>query len=168
MRIRTLLDFARAAAGDDLAVVDQGQSLAQHVRLEHVVRRQEDGLASRRQARDQRAHFACHLRVEANRRFVHEQDLGVGEEAAGDMKALLHAARVLLDECVTAVGEADLIEKLIGPSRSETRLDMVQGGEVLEVLLAGQAAVETAVASKDEPDVLSDLRRLLHDVEAQD
>jgi len=129
------LIFARTAAGDDFAVVDKGQALAQHVCLEHVVRRQQHRLASRRQARDQRAHFACHLRVEADRRFVHEQDHRVGEEAAGDVEALLHATGVLLDERVSPVCQADLIEKFIGPPGSKTRLDMVQGSEVFQVCL---------------------------------
>src|SRR5439155_1519142 len=65
--------------------------------LVEIVRRQEDGLA---QALDEvLADEGADLRrrdgVEAARRLVEEEDLGVGEQAARDRELLLHARRVV-------------------------------------------------------------------------
>ena len=42
-------------------------------------------------------------RIEADRRLVQEQDLRIVQQRAGDVQALLHAARVALDLLVAPV-----------------------------------------------------------------
>ena len=63
--------------------------------------------------RDRRAELAGADRVEADRRLVEEDDLGVVEEPARDVQPLLHAARVALGALVLAALEADQLEQLL-------------------------------------------------------
>ena len=79
---------------DDLAVVDDRDPVARLLDLVEEVRR-EDHRAS---LVDERAEQVAELedagRVEAVDRLVEDQQLGVGEQAAGDAEALAHAQRV--------------------------------------------------------------------------
>ena len=71
----------RRALADDPALGDHRDPVAERVGLEHVVRRQQHGLARRRQAGDRRAQLARADGVDADRRLVEEDDLGVVQDA---------------------------------------------------------------------------------------
>ena len=78
-------------------------------------------------------------RIETVGRLVEDQQLGVGEQAAGDAQPLSHPERVLLDPLVGAVGESD---------PGEGAVDAVMGGGFAgggddgEVLPPGEVSVE--------------------------
>ena len=58
-------------------------------------------------------HFLAVMRVEVAGRLVGEDQLGIGDERAGDRDALLLAARKLARTMPGAVGDADLVHHLV-------------------------------------------------------
>ena len=81
-------------------------------------------------------------RVEPVGRFVEDQQLRVGEQAAGDSEPLAHSERVALDALVGAVREACPGE---GAVDSAVRLGPTRRGDDLEVLATGEEAVEAGL-----------------------
>ena len=109
------LQLLRRALGDDPAVGDHGDPVAQRVGLEHVVRGQQHRLAGAGEPAIVRAQLARAHRVDADRRLVEEDHRRVVEQAAGDVQPLAHAARVALDALVLAARQADQLEQLVDP-----------------------------------------------------
>ena len=87
-------------------------------------------------------------RVEAVRGLVQDQQLGVGQQAAGDAEPLAHAERVAADAVVGALAQADPLERRVDPA---VRLGLARRGDDLEVLAAGQERVEARLLD-DRPD----------------
>ena len=85
------LQVGRRPGRHEAAVRDHRQPLAQLVRLEHVVRREQDRLARLAQARDRLAQLPRADGIEPDRRLVEEEQLGVVQQAARDVQALAHA-----------------------------------------------------------------------------
>ena len=85
--------LARRAERDHLAVIDDRDAIAQPFGLVHVVRRQQNGAAGALELLDQIPELAPRLRVEAGRRLVEEQQVGVADERAGQREPLLLSAR---------------------------------------------------------------------------
>ena len=77
---------------DDVAVVHDGDAIAQLLRLIHVVRRQHDRPALALEGDDQIPQLAPGLRIEAGRRLVEEDQLGIADERARQRQALFLAA----------------------------------------------------------------------------
>ena len=57
--------------------------------------------------------FGADERVERGKRLVHEQDIGVGDEGAGEADALLHAAGELLGVFFRPGEKADDFQPLV-------------------------------------------------------
>jgi hypothetical protein len=89
------------------------------------------------------------------------------QQAARDVQALLHPARVALGALVLASLEADDLEQLLDPAPLFARGDAVELGEVAEVVVAGEALVDAALAAEDVADPLAHLVRLLDDVQPE-
>ena len=107
-----LFQLLRRADRDDLAVVDDGDSMGHALGFVHVVRGQKHrhpfGLV---QVLDVRPELIAALWIEAKRRLVEEEDLRRVEEAARDFEASLHAARERLHERVLAVPQLEQLEQ---------------------------------------------------------
>ena len=86
------LQLGRRIHGHDIALVDHRDALAQRIGFEHVVRGEQDGLVLVLQVAHHLAQLAGAHRVEADSRLVEEEHLGVVDQRAGDVQALLHAA----------------------------------------------------------------------------
>ena len=71
----------RLAERDDPALAQHGDAIGELLRLVEVVRRQEDGLAELAQRADHLPRGAAGRRVEAGRRLVEEEELGVADQA---------------------------------------------------------------------------------------
>ena len=78
---------------DDASVLDDGDAIAQPLRLLHQVRGQEHGLAARADAAHQLPDRAPRLRIEAGRQLVEKHHFGIVDERERDEQALLLAAR---------------------------------------------------------------------------
>ena len=88
----------------NLAVVDDGDAVAEFVGLFHVVGGEDDGDALFAQAADGVPHGDAALRVEAGAGFVEKEDLGAMGDGAGDLDALGEAAGELRGIGLRALG----------------------------------------------------------------
>ena len=99
---------------EDLAVVDDGDAVAEFVGLLHVVGGEDDGDSLFAQAADGVPHGDAALRVEAGAGLVEEEHLGAMGDGAGDLDALGEAARELRRVGAGALGEMELAQQLVG------------------------------------------------------
>ena len=107
------LQLLRRPLGDDPAVVDDRQAVAQLVGLLEVLRGQEDGRALGVDAAHLVPDRQPRGRVEPGRRLVEEQHLGRVDERAGEVEPPLHPARVGLRAPLRGVGEPDQLEQFL-------------------------------------------------------
>ena len=161
------LELLRRALRDDLAVRDHGDPVAERVGLEHVVGRQQHGLARLGQRGDQRAQLACADRIDPDRRLVEEEHRRVVQEAARDVQPLPHPAAVALDPLLLAALQADEVEQLVDAGPLAAGLDGVELGEVAQVVETREPLVEAALAPEHVADPLADPARVLDDVPAE-
>ena len=77
---------------DHLAVVDHRHAIAEALRLVHVVRGEEHGLAALLEPLHHIPELPPRLRVESSGRLVEEQQVRIGNERARHREALLLAA----------------------------------------------------------------------------
>ena len=94
--------LARRALGDDAPAVHDHEAVAQLLGLVHVVRREHEGHALALQLVEALPQEVARLRVEAGRRLVEQQQLGLVDERAGDREPALHAARERVDAVARA------------------------------------------------------------------
>ncbi len=132
--------------GDDLAGGDDRHPVGEPLRLVHVVGGEEDRLAEVAQARDHVPELAPGGGVEAGRRLVEEEQLGVADQRHADVEPPLLAA-------------GELARPLVGfPSRPTSAIDLLDRARVAEVagvelerLAHGQVGIE-AVRLQDDAD----------------
>jgi hypothetical protein len=84
--------FGGRALGDDPAAIDDGDAVAEHLGLVHVVGREQDRAAVLAEAAQQVPQLPPRLRVEPGRRLVEEQEVGFAGQRAGEREALLLSA----------------------------------------------------------------------------
>ncbi len=90
--VDALLERRRGVEGEDLAVVHDRHTVAELVRLLHVVGREQDRLALLVQLAEELPQREPALRVEAGSRLVHEEDRRPVEDRPGDHEPLRHPA----------------------------------------------------------------------------
>ena len=108
------LELGRRALGDDLAVVHDGDPVAERVGLVQVVRGDEDGHALAAQPADLVPHVRAALRVEAGGRLVEEDDLRLVDDAERDVDPAALAAGVGLALAVGVLGELERLQRAGG------------------------------------------------------
>ena len=122
------------------------------------MRRQQNGLPDRDEVGDHLAQVAGADRVDADRRLVEEDDLGVVQDPARDVQPLPHAAGEALDPFLLAALQADELQDLVDPQPLGLARDAVELGEVAEIVVRREPFVEPAVAAEDVADPLPDGR----------
>ena len=136
--------------GDDAAVVDDADAVRELVRLLEVLRREEDGHA---ELGVERAHLFPHRgpadRIEAGRRLVEEQHLGVVHECGGQIEPALHAAAVGGDEPVERVADVDEASEVGDAPVDLVRTQPVQPALQAEELATGLPLVERGLLQRD-------------------
>src|SRR5690606_18508812 len=85
------------------------------------------------------------LRVQADCRFVKEQDTRVVDQRAGDFQAPLHAAGQLPDQAALPVGQLDDIQQFADPLAPLGARNAVDLPVELKVLEHGQAVVKAGL-----------------------
>ena len=108
------LELGRRALGDDLAVVDDGDPVAERVGLVEVVGGEEDGHALVAQPAHLVPHVGAALRVEAGGRLVEEDDLRLVDDAERDVDPAPLAAGVGLALAVGVLGELEGVQRVGG------------------------------------------------------
>ena len=86
-------------------------------RLVEVVRRQQHGLAERAQRADHLPRGAARRRVEAGRRLVEEDEIGIADERDAEVEPALLAAGERLHARVALLGEPDELDHLVDVAR---------------------------------------------------
>ena len=89
--------LARGALRDDPATGDDDEPVGGRLHLVQEVRGEQHGSAASGEVGEQLAHPPHSFGVEAVRRLVEDEDLGVAEQRMGDAEALTHAERVIPD-----------------------------------------------------------------------
>ena len=97
--------------GDHPAVVDDDDAIGEALDFFHVVRRVEQRLAAPLQRLEVVEDRVAALRIDADRRLVEQQDVGIVQQAGGEIEPPLHAAAERLDAIARAIGEADELER---------------------------------------------------------
>ena len=164
------LQLVGRAEGEDPAVVDDRDPVAQLVGLGHVVGRQEDGPAGdgRLPGEDELADGAGGGDVEPERRLVEEEDPRVVEQAAGEVHLLALAGRQGADPLLALLVEPDRVDQLVDPVPAVARRQAVELAEHPELLADGQDPVARLLAAGDHVHDPADLLGLALDVEAED
>ena len=93
--------------------------VGERLRLVHVVGGEEDGLAELAQAADHLPRLAPGRGVEAGRRLVEEEQLGIADQRQRDVEAALLAAGELEPSASSAFSvEADELDRLVDVARA--------------------------------------------------
>ena len=132
-------------------MVDDGDPVAQLVRLGHVVRRQEDRPAgdSRLPRDDELADLAGGGDVEAERRLVEEQDPRVVEQAAREVHLLALPGRQRADPLQALVAHAHGVDQLVDAAPALLARQAVELAEHPELLADREDAVARLLAARD-------------------
>jgi len=145
----------RASVGDDLAVENHRESVAQLIRLFEVLRGQKDRRPEVVDAPEVVPQPVARLRIQPGRRLVQEDQRRSVNQRGRGVEAFLHAAGELFGALVCDVREIDEIEQFsdaVGPlaTRHAVRLT----GK-FDVLLSGELRVDTRLLGHV-PDGLAD------------
>ncbi len=96
---------------DDPSVIDDGDAVAEALRLLHQVRREQHGLAAIADAPHEIPDCAARLRIQTGRELVEEHELGIVDEGERDEQPLLLPARERHEPGLPLVAEAELLEQ---------------------------------------------------------
>ncbi len=127
-------DLLDGAVEEELASFDDADGGAELAELGEDVGGDDDGLAHALELLEELADLDAGAGVESGGGLVHEEDLGVVEEDAGDGEALLHAAAEGVDLGGGFVVEIGEVEDVGDDFAALHAVDVVAGGEELEVL----------------------------------
>src|SRR5262249_31729940 len=156
------------ALGDDLALLDHRDAVADRVGLEHVMRRQEDGRALVREPAHEAPQLPSADRVEPDGRLVEKEHLWLVEQTASEVQALLHAARVTLDLVVLPALQVQDLEELLDSPAGHVGRDLIEVGEIAEGVEPAPPPVPPPLGAEDEADALAHGPRIPDRVEAED
>ena len=101
----------------DLSLAHHRDAVGELLGLVEVVRREQDGLAERAERADHLPRRAARLRVEAGRRLVEEDEVGIADERDAEVEPPLLAARERLDARVRLLLEPDERDHLVDVAR---------------------------------------------------
>jgi hypothetical protein len=153
--------------GHDPPLVHDQEPVAQARGLLHVVRGQQQGHALSSQALQGLPHGQAGLRVEAGRRLVQDDQLGVVDERPGDQQAPLHPPGERLDPVACAVRQVREVQQLLRAPRGSLGVDSEVVALEDQVLANRQIAVQVRLL-RDDPDPRLDLAPVRPGVEPQD
>ena len=138
--------LGRGPLDDDLALRDDGEPVGQLVGFLEVVRGEEDRQRlCLREPRNLVPHRDARLRVEPRRRLVEEEHARAVHQAERDVEAAAHPARVVLDDAVGGVRDADELEQLGGARSEVAPAHPLDAALQHQVLAAGAELVDAGV-----------------------
>src|SRR5438270_6202569 len=89
----TIDQFRGTSLGDDLAVINDGEAIAEALGFVHVVRGQEHGPAAPLKFANNLPELTAALWIKPGRRLIEEENAGVGHQRRRDGKPLTLASR---------------------------------------------------------------------------
>src|ERR1700675_1588767 len=106
-----------SAFGDDLAVIDDGEAVAEAFGFVHVVRGEEDGATFFLENADDVPELAAALGIESSGRLVEKKDPRIADQRGRDGEALLLTAGKFSNPRVGFFGELEFFENCGGGAR---------------------------------------------------
>ncbi len=160
-------ELAGRALGDDPRLVHDNEPIAELLGFVHVVGRQDEGHPLLLEPIELVPEEVAGLRVEAGRRLVEEEEIGLVHEGSGDRQASLHPARERLHLGVGPIEELDEVEEGVGatPGLGPGKVEVAAVDD--EVLPDGQLHVEGVLLWHD-PEAGPDPRAVDGRIEAED
>ena len=137
------LELRRGALSYDPPVVHHDHPIGQRVGLVQVLGGEEHGCALLHQAADDRPHALPAVGVEPGGGFVQEEHRGSHYQAAGEIEAAAHAARVAAHHAVGGVGQLEKLEQFGGALFGVAAAQPAQLSDHDQVLPARQRVVES-------------------------
>src|SRR5438445_1582371 len=154
--------------GDDAAVVDDRDAVAELVCLLHVMRREQDRPALCLELADPVAQVARSLGVEPDCRLVEYHERRIGQKRPRQRETLPHAGGVTLHIIVGAVGELHGGQDVRDARLRLARRHVVQRREVFEVLAAGELPVEAPFSGEHRAEPCAYFARPREGIDAED
>ena len=147
-------DILRLPFLHQLAVLQDGNAVAQAQRLVQVVGDEDDGLVEPGlQLQQVILHLAAYQRIQCREGFVHQQDLGIGGQRAGQPHPLLHPAGELMRILVLEARQPHLVQPVTGLFLTLGTRHLLHGQSIGSVVQHG--------AVRKEPEALEDHAHLL-------
>ena len=103
--------------GDDLAVVNDGEAVAEALGFIHVVRGEKDGTALFLEGADDVPELTTALGIESGGGLVEKEDTRIADQCGGDGKALLLAAGKLANPSVGLLSQFEFLKNVGGWAR---------------------------------------------------
>ena len=154
--------------GDDLALVDDGDPVAEQLDLFHVVAGVDDAHAALAvQLEHAFEDVVAALRIDAYGGLIQEEQLRLVHQSSGDVHAALHPAGEFLDRVVLAVGQRNDLQHIIDPLFELLAAQAVQAAEEIQVGAGAEGGVERQVL-RHQPDQVFDLDGIFADIDAAD
>jgi hypothetical protein len=137
--LKALLEIARRVAGENTPIMDDRNAVAKLLGFVHVMGGQQHRLveALAHPIFDKRAQRAGRLHVEAQRRFIQEQNLGVGKETAHEVHLLAHPGREVVDLGFGPIGQTDNLQQLPDAGPGHFPVDPIELSKHPQVLFHG-------------------------------
>ena len=139
-----LAERGNRALGDDPAVGDDGEAVAQAFGLVHIVGGQENRLAQLSEASNHLPGVAAGGRIEAAGRLVEEEQVGVAGQGKREVEAAHLSAGETADEALALLIEPDDAQDFV----ERTRMRVVAAKE-LDHLLDGEEALDAGTLEDD-------------------
>ena len=155
------------APSDDAALVHDHQPIAELLGLVHVVGRDDERDAFALEPVQPIPQEVASLGVEAGRRLVEQDDVGLVDERAGDREPPAHAARQALDALVAFSTSCAKSSRSAHRSRDLAALEPEVAPVDEEVLADRQVLVERVVLGHD-AEARADGRAVVGGIEAED
>ncbi|CDN43449.1 hypothetical protein BN871_CZ_00200 [Paenibacillus sp. P22] len=143
------LELLLGAVRDDLAVIDDGDPGADFFDFLHVMARVDDRAAGFVELLHRLQNVIPGLGIDADGRFVHDDQTRLVRDGAGDVQPALHAAGEGGRAAPGAVAEADEFERFFGPLLQQLAPQAVEAGEEGHVLVGGHVVVDGQVLRHD-------------------
>src|ERR1019366_7860477 len=110
MAAQAVDEVAGSAFGYDLAVIDDGELVAEAFGLVHIVRGEQDGATFFLESADDVPELAAALGIESGGGLVEKKNARIADQSGGDGPALLLAAGKFADPGVGFLGELEFFE----------------------------------------------------------
>ena len=135
-------EFIDGAEREQLAVVDDGDVIAQTLGLFHVVRGVHDGAALRAERADQIENGVAGLRVHAGGGLIEHHQRRIMHDRRGEIQAALHAAGKGLGAAGRTVAQPDHFEQFGAAGAELGGGQTVQLAEEGEILNCGELVIQ--------------------------
>ena len=161
------IDVLKRPARHHLPRLDDADARAELAEFMEDVAGNQDRFSHRLQFLEQLAHLDAGAGIEAARRFVEQQQLGIVQEHARQAEALLHPARERIDRRIGFLRQVGEREHVAHDGLAPRGFDGVGGGEEMQVFSRGQVVIH-AEEIRHVADLPAHALRIACDVDPRD